>query len=199
MACSPSAIRSQRSSRFNGNLRSNNAAFFKSQPAQRFYTGLFTTPAGGSDRSQPPRARNCPKQDKFRRRARWLCQRPGPGRIIRAGGAINKLVVVDQALIEKMPSISTEIWPGSQPMRTAERPCLPLSPNTSTNRSDMPLATLGWSLKSGTALTMQSIFTERFDAISEPSAWRVAESSCSPTMRARFRPRRPRPRRRPCR
>jgi hypothetical protein len=50
-----------------------------------------------------------------------------------------------QDLIETMPSISTEICIGSEPMPTAERACLPLSPNTSTNRSDKPLATLGWS------------------------------------------------------
>ena len=49
----------------------------------------------------------------------------------------------NQPLIEMIPSISTEIWPGSEPMPTAERPCLPFSPNTSTNRSDMPLATFG--------------------------------------------------------
>jgi hypothetical protein len=48
-----------------------------------------------------------------------------------------------QGLIETMPSISTEICIGSEPMPTAERACLPFSPNTSTNRSDMPLATLG--------------------------------------------------------
>ena len=48
------------------------------------------------------------------------------------------------------PSISTEIPIGSAPMPTAERPCFPLSsPKISTSRSEAPLATCGWSPKSG--------------------------------------------------
>jgi hypothetical protein len=48
-----------------------------------------------------------------------------------------------QGLMAMTPSISTEIWFGNEPMPTAERPCRPFSPNTSTNRFDMPSATFG--------------------------------------------------------
>src|SRR5215218_396656 len=92
----------------------------------------------------------------------------------------------DQDLIARMTSISTEIWLGSEPMPTAERACLPASPNTSTNKSEQPLITFGCSLKSGTALTIPSIFTTKSTRSSEPSAWRVAASSPSPTRRARL-------------
>ena len=42
-----------------------------------------------------------------------------------------------------MHSISTGMPIGSEPMPTAERACLPRSPNTSTKRSEQPLITLG--------------------------------------------------------
>ena len=45
--------------------------------------------------------------------------------------------------ISTIISISTEIWFGSEPIPTAERACLPASPNTSTNRSEQPLMTFG--------------------------------------------------------
>ena len=42
-----------------------------------------------------------------------------------------------------MHSISTGMPIGSEPMPTAERACLPRSPNTSTKRSEQPLITFG--------------------------------------------------------
>ncbi len=46
-------------------------------------------------------------------------------------------------LMAMMPSISTDMPFGNDPIPTAERACLPASPNTSTNRSEQPLITLG--------------------------------------------------------
>ena len=60
-----------------------------------------------------------------------------------------------------MHSISTGMPIGSEPMPTAERACLPRSPNTSTKRSEQPLITLGWSSNSGTAFTIPSTLTTR--------------------------------------
>ena len=39
-------------------------------------------------------------------------------------------------------------------MPTAARVCFPLSPKTSTIKSEQPLTTLGWSVKFGAALTI---------------------------------------------
>ena len=50
-------------------------------------------------------------------------------------------------------------------MPTADRACLPASPNTSTNRSDTPLTTAGCSVKVGAELTKPTSFTMRFDPI----------------------------------
>jgi len=61
---------------------------------------------------------------------------------------------------------------------------LPLSPNTSTNRSEQPLITLGWSVKSGVPFTMPSSFTTRLTRSRLPSSAFITASSASPTERA---------------
>src|SRR6185503_12318535 len=83
-----------------------------------------------------------------------------------------------------MHSISTGMPIGSEPMPTAERACLPLSPSTSTNRSEQPLITFGWSVNSGTAFTMPSTFTTRFTLSRLPSSVRITASRSRPTERA---------------
>src|SRR6185437_9020999 len=83
-----------------------------------------------------------------------------------------------------MHSISTGMPIGSDPMPTAERACLPRSPNTSTKRSEQPLITFGWSSNSGTALTMPSSFTTRRTLSRLPSSARITARRSMPTARA---------------
>src|ERR1041385_5317341 len=59
-------------------------------------------------------------------------------------------------------SISTAILLGSELIPTAERACLPFSPNTSTIRSENPLMTAGCLSNVGTQLTIPNTFTIRF-------------------------------------
>ena len=74
---------------------------------------------------------------------------------------------------------------------SAASPCRPPSaracrprPSTSTNRSEQPLMTFGWSVNSGTAFTMPSTFTTRFTLSRLPSSWRITASRSRPTERA---------------
>src|SRR5215469_2582710 len=67
-------------------------------------------------------------------------------------------------------STSTGELPGSPAMPTAERACLPASPNTSTMRSENPLTTSGWSPKPSAELTMPSTLTTRLTRSRLPSA-----------------------------
>jgi len=83
-----------------------------------------------------------------------------------------------------MHSISTGMPIGSEPMPTAERACFPLSPSTSTKRSEQPLITRGWSWNSGIALTMPSTFTTRFTRSRLPSSARITARRSRPTVRA---------------
>src|SRR5581483_11717429 len=83
-----------------------------------------------------------------------------------------------------MHSISTGMPIGRDPMPTAERACLPRSPNTSTKRSEQPLITFGWSSNSGTALTMPSSFTTRRTLSRLPSSARITARRSMPTARA---------------
>jgi hypothetical protein len=83
-----------------------------------------------------------------------------------------------------MTSISTGMLFGSEPMPTAERACLPRSPNTSTNRSEQPLITLGWSVKPGTAFTMPSTLTMRLTRSRLPSSSRITAIRLRPVVRA---------------
>src|SRR5205085_6325010 len=86
--------------------------------------------------------------------------------------------------ISTMHSISTGMPIGSEPMPTAERACLPRSPNTSTNRSEQPLITFGWSWNSAVALTMPSSFTTRATRSRLPSSARITARRSMPTVRA---------------
>src|SRR5258706_563498 len=69
---------------------------------------------------------------------------------------------------------------------SAERACLPASPNPSTKRSEQPLITLGWSVISGIAFTMPSPFTPRFPLSGLPSSVRITASRSRPTERAHW-------------
>ena len=57
-----------------------------------------------------------------------------------------------------MASISTEILSGRAFDPTANRACLPLSPNILTNKSDAPFMILGWSVKLSLQLTKPPSF-----------------------------------------
>src|SRR5204863_9247563 len=65
-------------------------------------------------------------------------------------------------------SISTAIFFGREHIPTAERACLPFSPNTSTKRSEHPLITCGCCSKVGIAFTIPSTFTIRFTLLRSP-------------------------------
>ena len=82
-------------------------------------------------------------------------------------------------------SISTAIWPGSDPMPTALRAPMPRSrPNTSAKSSLQPLITLGWSGKSGVQLTMPSSLMTRVTRSRLPSSERSVARIARPTCRA---------------
>src|SRR5579863_5957058 len=59
----------------------------------------------------------------------------------------------DQSASSTTASTSTATPSGSEGTPTAARAWRPASPNTSTNRSEAPLTTLGWSVKSADELT----------------------------------------------
>ena len=73
---------------------------------------------------------------------------------------------------------------GSSPIPTAERAWRPLSPNTSTIRSENPLITLGCSPKPSAEFTMPSTFTTRFTLSRLPSSERVEPRRLMPISRA---------------
>ena len=86
-------------------------------------------------------------------------------------------------------SISTAIFIGNEHIPTADLACLPFSPNISTIRSENPLITLGWSLKSDSQFTIPSTFTMRLILFRSPSSalstasWLIAVSlaACCPS------------------
>src|SRR4029077_13158010 len=82
-----------------------------------------------------------------------------PALVITTGGRGFRGAPPAAYLTATMTSISTGIPPGSELIPTTERACRPRSPNTSTNRSEQPLTTFGWSSKSGAALTIPSTLT----------------------------------------
>jgi len=69
-------------------------------------------------------------------------------------------------------------------MPTAERAWRPLSPNTSTMRSEKPLMTLGCSPKLSTAFTIPSTLTTRLTRSRLPRSARAEPSRLRPTSRA---------------
>ena len=60
-----------------------------------------------------------------------------------------------------MPSISTATPSGRLAADTADRACRPASPNAATRKSDAPLITFGWSVKSAVELTNPVSLTTR--------------------------------------
>src|SRR6266849_3308275 len=85
-------------------------------------------------------------------------------------------------------SISTEMPSGSELMPTAERAWRPASPNAATSRSDAPLMTFGWSVKSGVQLTMPSNLTTRLTRSRSPISCLRTPRQFRITSSADFRP-----------
>src|ERR1700722_15835782 len=82
-------------------------------------------------------------------------------------------------------STSTATLPGSAAMPTAERACLPASPNTSPISSEHPFTTCGWSVKSGVELTKPTSLTQRTTrSRSSPSAAFTCVNRLRPHSRA---------------
>src|SRR6185503_16133506 len=117
------------------------------------------------------------------RQARGACRHP---RVDRGAEVLpqDRHDHLDSYSTSTMHSISTGMPIGSEPMPTAERACLPASPNTCTKRSEQPLMTLGCSENSGVAFTMPSSFTTRFTRSRLPSSSRITARRSRPTVRA---------------
>src|SRR4029078_1824083 len=82
-----------------------------------------------------------------------------------------------QAAISTTASISTVMFPGSEPTPIAERAWPRILSKTSANRSEQPLTTFGWSLKVGVALTKPSSLTTRTMRPRSPAAACMAASN----------------------
>src|SRR3546814_1134870 len=78
-------------------------------------------------------------------------------------------------------STSTATPAGRPAAETAARECLPLSPNTSTMRSEAPFTTFGWSVKSPVELTKPVSFTTRCPRSRSPPQ---AALTCAPMLMA---------------
>jgi len=78
--------------------------------------------------------------------------------------------------IPSITSISTGMFPGSEPTPTAERACRPMSPNTATRRSEQPLITAGCSVNSGVAFTKPNTLITRVTRFREPRRVRIVDS-----------------------
>ena len=100
------------------------------------------------------------------------------------GDPAGKKAAGDNRSIWKIASISTATPRGRAAALTAARAWRPLSPNTSTIRSEQPLTTSGWSVKSGVDATKPVSFTTRAMRSSDPAAARACASSDSPQARA---------------
>ena len=69
-------------------------------------------------------------------------------------------------------------------MPTADRACRPASPKISTMRSEKPLITFGWSVKSSAHCTMPRTLTTRFTRSRVPTESRTVARRLSPVRRA---------------